>query len=130
MIKKTFIGFMVFAILNLIGCYSFQTVSSETINKYASVDGSEAIELTTKDHIEYRFNKYSYRVKNDTITGNGYVIQLNDEVPFNGRIAFEDIIAMNVEKLDAVASIGLAFGVAIIGLIIVFVVGMSAQLNK
>ena len=130
MIKKFFTGFIALAVLNLIGCYSFQTISPETINESVSVDGSEAIELMTNDYIEYRFDRFSYKVKNDTITGNGYVLQLNDEVPFNGKIAFKDIIKLNVEKLDGIASIGLAFGVAIIGLILLFVIDMNTQLNK
>ncbi|MBT8379166.1 MAG: hypothetical protein KJN64_08040 [Ignavibacteria bacterium] len=129
MIKKSFIGFMVLAILNLIGCYSFQSVSPESFNESISMDGSASIELVTKDYFEYRFDRFSYKVKNDTITGNGYVLQLNDEVPFTGKIAFEDIINLNVEKLDGVASFGLAFGVAIIGLILVFVIEFNKNIN-
>jgi len=129
MIKKSFIGFMVLSILNLIGCYSFQSVSPEIINESVSTDGSDAIKLMTKGYVEYRFDRFSYKVKYDTIKGNGYVIQLNDEVPFNGEIALENIIELNVEKLDAVASFGLAFGVAIIGLILVFVIEINKEFN-
>ena len=129
MIKKSFIGFMVLSILNLIGCYSFQSVSPELMNESISADGGDAIKLMTKEYIDYRFDRYSYRVENDSIKGNGFVLQINEEVPFNGKIAFEDIINLNVEKLDAVASFGLAFGVAIIGLILVFVIEINKEFN-
>jgi hypothetical protein len=130
MIRKPFIGFMITAMLNLVGCYSFQAVSPNSINEHLRIDGSDAIRLMTKDYFEYTFDRFSYRVLNDTITGNGYVFQLNDEVPFNGKIALSDIIELNIEKLDGVASIGLAFGIAIIVLISVFVIGMNKELNN
>ena len=130
MIKKFFTGSMVLAMLNLIGCYSFQTVSPETINESISMDGSEAIELMTKDYMVYRFDRSLYRVENDTIKGNGYVLHLNEEVPFNGEIACKDIIELEVEKLDGIASIGLGFGIAIIVLISVFTIGINKELNN
>jgi hypothetical protein len=129
MIRKPFIGFMITAMLNLIGCYSFQTVSPESINEHLSIDGSGAIRLMTRDYMEYKFNRSSYRVENDTIKGKGYVLQLNDEVPFNGKIALKDIIELKAEKLDAVASFGLFFGIAIVGLILVFVIEINKELN-
>jgi hypothetical protein len=115
--------------LNLVGCYSFQTISSESINNAVKLDGSDAIKLMTKEYIDYRFDRYSYRVENDSIKGNGFVLQINEEVPFNGKIALKDVIELNVEKLDGVASFGLAFGVAIIGLILVFVIEINKEFN-
>jgi hypothetical protein len=83
----------------------------------------------TNDYVEYSFEEYSYTVQNNSISGNGYILQLNRETPFHAKIALKDVIELNVEKLDAVASFGLAFGVAIIGLILVFVIDINKEFN-
>ena len=51
-------------------------------------------------------------------------------MPFNGEIACKDIIELEVEKLDGIASIGLGFGIAIIVLISVFTIGINKELNN
>jgi hypothetical protein len=88
MYKKIILNILSISLLNLFGCYS---VNQITIAEMNSIDDIEDVYITTKDSINYSFERYSspkrmlndpnkyyfenWQVNDDTLTVSGYSLK-------------------------------------------------------
>jgi hypothetical protein len=102
--KKSTSTFLILSLLNLLGCYSMKEISrNELIQKYEEGD----IRVITTNNKTYEFNKTSYVILPDSISGTGvirtgYKDRLKSE--FKGSIAFEDVNSIEMDHFDFVVS--------------------------
>jgi len=90
--KKLISSVLIFTLLNLFGCYSFEAFS---VPEYKQVEEEESkpdeIYVTTKDSQEYHFLYSDYDIVNDTLYGKTEMIVTDMEKPFEGKFALSEI---------------------------------------
>jgi hypothetical protein len=98
MYKKLISSILVVALLNLVGCYSFQSV---TVPEYKQVEEEEGkpneIYVKTIDSQEYHFSDSDFYIKNDTLYGKEILFLSEEELPFEGKFAFGEIESIQLE---------------------------------
>ena len=122
MLKKILISFLLVAFINLLtGCYSFQSVSLSEFTQYKIEKGKpNEIYVKTKEHEWYHFTNSNYYIKNDTLFGNGKLLEEGWGELSSNKIALINIESLGINKKDwartylAYAGIGLA----VIGIIL------------
>lgn len=128
MYKKLISSILIVALLNLLGCYSFEPI---TVAKYKQVekeDKPDEIYVITKNYVKYHFSDSDFYVENDTLYGRGQLIS-SDKI--ERKIALSDIALIEVEKLDWVNTILLSAGIYIgIGLIVGIIIGIRGSLKS
>ena len=98
MYKKLISSILVVALLNLVGCYSFQSVTVPEYKQVEEDDGKpEEIYVTTKDSQEYHFLDSKFYIENDTLYGTEILFLSEEELPFEGKFAFGEIESIQLE---------------------------------
>jgi len=123
MYKKLISSILVVALLNLVGCYSFQSV---TVPEYKQVEEKEGkpneIYVLTKDVEKYHFLKYDFYIANDILYGKGKLLLGDREELIDKKIALSEITLIEVEKFDLgdtlLWTLGILVGVGLIGFLI------------
>ncbi|MGB5848245.1 MAG: hypothetical protein WBH40_07155 [Ignavibacteriaceae bacterium] len=97
MYKKLISSILVVALLNLVGCYSFESVSVPEYKQVEEEDGKpNEIKVVTKDFREYHFYDSGYYIHNDTLYGKVSV----KELPLEGKFAYWEIESIQLENFD------------------------------
>lgn len=95
--NKFICSVLVIALLNLVGCYSFESVSVPEYKQVEEEDGKpNEIKVVTKDLLEYNFYDSGYYIHNDTLYGK---VSLK-ELPFEGKFAYWEIESIQLENFD------------------------------
>ena len=97
MYKKLISSILVFALLNLLGCYSSELVNVTEYKQIEEEDKPDNIRVITKDFQEYYFSESNFYVENDTLYGKEILYLSKEELPFEGRIAFEEIESIKLK---------------------------------
>ncbi len=101
----------------LTGCYTPQEIRNENIG-----DGTRGkLIIRSGDLVRYEFGRNMYSVTADSVEG--YGIRMNtgeEEVPFTGKVALNDITSAHLEQLDPYATGCLGIGILGLALIIGF----------
>jgi hypothetical protein len=94
--KKLISSVLVVALLNLVGCYSFEPI---TVPEYKQVEEEEGkpdeIYVKTNHNQEYNFS--DFYIENDTLYGKDRLLQSELELPFEGQFAFWEIESIQLE---------------------------------
>ena len=64
----------------------------------------------------YQFNDGKYTINSDTLLGIGMRLAGNNEIPFSGKIALDDVMTFNLEK----------FNTEIVVLVTIIILGVGA----
>jgi len=95
--KKLISSILIIALLNLVGCYSYESVSVPVYKQVEKEEGKpDEIKVVTKDLREYHFFDSGYYIHNDTLYGKVSVKELS----FEGKIAFWEIESIQFENFD------------------------------
>ena len=103
--KKSIIIVTILALLNLLGCYSYQTISKDEIIQAEECDDLQVI---TKNKYVYEFDKGNYTINEDSIFGSGnlkLIMGKKTYQDYEGSISFEDVEKLRVDKFDMVTTI-------------------------
>ena len=97
--KKLISSLLVIALLNLVGCYSFQSVTVPEYQNIEEEDGKPMeIFVTTKDFQEYHFSDSNFYIENDTLYGKRILFLSEEELPFEGKFALGEIESIQLEE--------------------------------
>jgi hypothetical protein len=126
MLKKYIICFLILSILNFTSCTYLEVIDKEDVDEgRAEINLSDELYLTTKDYTRYHFLAYTYQITNDTLYGNGAIENSSVITPFQGAVAFNDIINFEQKKSDTGATIGLIAGIIAVGLIVLGIIAAA-----
>ena len=99
--KKLISSILVVALLNLVGCYSFESI---TVPEYKQVEEEEGkpdeIYVLIKDREKYHFLKDNFYIVNDILYGKGKLLLGDREELIDKKIALSDIVLIEVENFD------------------------------
>lgn len=115
--KKFIITVTTLSLLNMVGCYSYHTISKEELNQ---VEEYRDLQVITKNKYVYEFDEGNYTISEDSIYGNGNLKLIMGKKVFQdyeGSIKIEDVEKLGMDKLDVVTTIlAIAIPVAIIAI--------------
>ena len=105
--KKIVSLFLINAILvQIVGCYSYQEITKED---FLNVKEQENLRVTTKNQNSYEFDSEDYIVKNDSIYGNGKIVNTKLKKryykDFEGSIYLDDIESFQFDSFDTISTI-------------------------
>jgi len=105
--KKIVSVFLINAILiQIVGCYSYQEITKE---EFLKAKENEDLRATTKNQTSYEFDSEDYIVKNDSIYGNGKIVNTKIKkryyYDFEGSIYLEDIKSFQFDSFDIISTI-------------------------
>ena len=118
-ISKIVFYFLILSLINYIGCYSFQPITMEELNKESE---SSDLLVITKNKNSYKLFESDYTVKEDSIYGSGRLevrkgIKVNED--YTGSIYLKDIRLIKIARFDVIGTFVLiAGGVGIMALIV------------
>lgn len=103
-------------IFYLSGCYSMAQINKED---FITKNEKGKIVILTKDLKTYLFKAWTYQIQSDTLYGFGYELNGSDnKIPYKGKIAIDNIISVNMERIDVgttvLLSIGILIGIALL----------------
>ena len=124
-IKKYPAYFLLLSLINFLGCYSFEHIRGLEIREELEQDNRRDLTIVTKDYKEYHFESFMYTVVNDTLLGTGIIYHLNREIPFQGKIATNDITDIEFKNTNIIGSIGMVLGLLTVFGIIIIVIAIS-----
>jgi hypothetical protein len=108
-------------------------ISKEDVDEgRVEINLGDELYLTTKDFTRYHFLPYTYQITNDTLYGNGATENSSVITPFQGAVAFDDIINFEQNKVDTGATLGLFSGIIVVGIlvgVILYSVALSEAFN-
>jgi len=115
MFKKLVSGLLITTIITqIVGCYSYQEITKD---EFLYAEYYEDLQIKTKNQLIYRFNEGDYIIREDTLLGNGKIVnnltKKRDFVEFKGGIYFEDIESFYFDRFDTantILSIGIVAG--------------------
>ena len=120
MYNKFISSIIVVALLNLLGCYSFQSVNFVEYKQIEKNNGKpNEIKVKVDDSREYHFTDSNFYFENDTLYGRGKIILNSNEQPFDGEVAVSEIESIEVEKLNVLETVG-----AVAGITVVLIIGI------
>lgn len=112
--KKLILSILSISLLNLFGCYSVNQITIEEMN---SIDDIEDVYITTKDSINYSFEKYSsinrmlndpkkyyfenWQVNDDTLTVSGYSLKATSTI--TQKLLNKDNLIIPFDKISNVS---------------------------
>jgi len=105
-LPRKFFTYIVFiSFLNLVGCYSYQSVTYEEF-KYINPGDihSEDIFIVTNDSSKYHMSWWTFSVHNDSVIIQGSKFVGTEQKPYNGKIAVSDIKTLEIDKYDGSAT--------------------------
>jgi len=87
------------ALLNLLGCYSFESITVPEYRQVMEEEGKpDEIKVTAKDFKEYHFSNSNFYVHNDTLYGKEKFLSKGQ--PFEGKFAFWEIESIQLEDFS------------------------------
>jgi len=90
--KKLISSVLVITLLNLVGCYSLESVTVLEYQKIEEEDGKpNEIYVKTKDSQEHHFSESNFNVENDTLYGTGKLLRSTEAITFEERISISEI---------------------------------------
>lgn len=117
--KKIIITLTIISFMNLIGCYSYHTISKDELNQ---AEEYSDLQVITKNKYVYEFDEGNYTISKDSIYGSGNLKLIKGKKvykEYEGSIHFEDVEKLGMEGFDAMATIiAVAVTLGIIALII------------
>ena len=130
MLKKISVCFLIIFLLNYLACTSLNVASKETIQE--ELDSGKLhgdIYIITKDNNRYHVGDWGYQIKNDTLYVKGLKVNPNGEVPFDGKIAMDDISHFEVEEAETLATVGVVLGIAAFVMIVLGAIVIDSASN-
>lgn len=124
-IEKYLVYSLLLSLINFLGCYSFEHIRGLEIREELEQDNRRDLTIVTKDYKEYHFESFMYTVVNDTLFGTGTLLRLNKEIPFQGKIAANDITDIEFKNTNIIGSIGMVLGLLTVFGIIIIVIAIS-----
>ena len=105
--KKIVSAFLINAILiQIVGCYSYQEITKE---EFLNAKENEDLRVTTKNQTSYEFDAEDYIVKNDSIYGNGHIVNTKIKKryykDFEGSIYLGDVESFQFDNFDVISTI-------------------------
>ena len=99
---RKFITYIVFfTFLNLVGCYSYQSVTYEEFKDINPGDiHSGDIFIVTNDSSKYHTSWWIFSEQNDSVMIQGSKFIGTEQKPYTGKIAVSDIRTLEVDKVD------------------------------
>jgi hypothetical protein len=79
------------------GCYSMYPVSKK---EFKENNGDSGAEVITKGEQEYRYERWNYYIKSDTLFGEGIKIEHDNEYPYSNPIVLDSIAVYNIAKMS------------------------------
>lgn len=116
MYKRLISSILVFALLNLVGCYTYQRITKKDF-----LEASEYPDLKVQfqDKIDYYFDEGNYIVQSDSVYGTGKIKSKEGRrtvyEDFEGGISINDSEQIRIDKFDVLATILLIVGIAGLG---------------
>lgn len=99
--RKIITYIVFFAFLNLVGCYSYQSVTYEEFENTNPNDiKSEDIYIITKDSTKYYSSWWTFSNIDDSVFVKGSKFIGEQQAPFKGKIAVSDIESIEVDRFD------------------------------
>ena len=90
--KKLISSVLVVALLNLVGCYSSESVNVPEYKQFVEEEGKpDEIYVKTKDIQEYHFSESNFNVENDTLYGTVKLLRSTEAITFEERISISEI---------------------------------------
>jgi len=90
--EKIVISLLITAQFHLLfGCQSSKLVSVNEYNQIEKEDKPKEIQVITKDGQKYHFSNSNFYIANDTLYGKEQLIINEKWIPFDGKIAFNEI---------------------------------------
>ena len=98
MYKKFISSILVFALLNLFGCYSSEFVTVAEYKQMEEEGKPDEIYVKTKDYREYHFSDSNFYIENDTLYGIAILLSGEEGLPFEAEFAFWEIESIQTEN--------------------------------
>jgi hypothetical protein len=127
--KKYLMLLLIFSLMfQLAGCYSYQEI---TKTEFIEAEDYMDLKVITKNQHTYEFDEGDYIVKEDSIYGNGKMVNIKlykkEYKDFSGSIYLGDIQSFKFDSFDALSTIlGIA---AIVGIIVYVVSSVNVSLG-
>ena len=118
--RKIILSVLIIALLNLLGCYSYKTISKD---EFTQAEDYNDLQVLTNDKNLYQFEEDDYTFRQDSIYGSGKLKLRNGQKvseDFKGSIHLEDIKKLQMDKLDVGTTI-LVIAIPVV-LIVIFAV--------
>lgn len=103
--KKIIITITILSLLNLLGCYSYHTISKEELDQ---AEEYRDLQVITKNKYIYEFDEGNYTISEDSIYGTGNLkLVMGKKVykDYEGSINFEDVEKLGMDEFDVVSTI-------------------------
>ena len=103
--KKLISCILTVALLNLLGCYSYQTITKDELSQ---AEEYTDLQVIIKNQYTYEFDEGNYTFSQDSIYGSGKLKIKNGKrvnEDYNGSIYFEDIEKLKMDGFDIVTTI-------------------------
>jgi hypothetical protein len=126
--KKLISSVLIIALMNLVGCYSLQTV---TVPEYKQIEKNEGkpdeIFVNTIYGQEYYFTDSNFYFENDSLCGKGILLTSEEDLLFEGKIALNRIESFKMELYDQTKTTWMIIGgVAYLLLGILIIAGINS----
>lgn len=98
--KKSIITVTILSFLNMLGCYSYHTITKEELNQAEEYNNLQVI---TKNKYVYEFDEGNYTIGEDSIYGSGNLKLIKGKKVYEnyeGSIKFENVEKVRMDKLD------------------------------
>ncbi|MCW8809746.1 MAG: hypothetical protein OQK64_02185, partial [Ignavibacteriaceae bacterium] len=93
-------------LIQIVGCYSYQEITKE---EFLNVKENEDLRVTTKNQTSYEFDAEDYIVKNDSIYGNGKIVNTKLKKryykDFEGSIYLGDVESLKFDSFDVISTV-------------------------
>jgi hypothetical protein len=105
---------LVVTLMNLTGCYSYNSVTLREYKKIEEKKGKpETIYVLQGSNEEYHFSNMGYKIENDTLYGRGLKVVNHEKQPFEGKIPLAEITSIRLSEFDSGTTV-----LAILGIIL------------
>ena len=105
MYKELISTFLVVTLLNLLGCYSYQTITKDELSQ---AEEYTDLQVIMKNQYTYELDEGNYTFSQDSIYGSGKLKIKNGKrvnEDYNGSIYFEEIEKLKMDGFDIVTTI-------------------------
>ena len=105
MYRKIISSIVFVSFLNLIGCYSYQTISEEELKKTEEYGD---LQIITKNQRTYEFDRGNYTLTEDSVYGSGKLKVKNDlrvNEDYEGSVYWKEIKKLKMDGFDLVTTV-------------------------
>ena len=97
MYKKIISTILIIALINLLGCYSFKSITVPEYKQIEEEDQPVEIYVKAENSNEYHFSETNFYIENDTL----YEKVNTRELSIGGKIPFSEIASIQFEDFDS-----------------------------